>query len=393
MSKISCVKICKKCGKEFTASSGYVKYCDDCAKETKKETIRRHKDKVFLKKQEDFLNGVENVDYVIDRWNGLATRTIGSKWMQIHHPDKTLGDYKKEFPDAPLVCEKTSKIISDNSKLFMNTPEIKKLYSDRIKGDKNPNAKCNTTEEQRKSVSPFSKSFKGYEGMSDEEKEKNISNCLKLDKIGRTTSQIEYWINKGYTETEAKEKVSERQRTFTLEKCIEKYGPEEGYKKWKDRQEKWSEKIEGKYKQGLFSKAPHSTTTSIFSQTEKEFVDEIIQIGHLDMMSVHCYKTSQTELINEKLNRCENKRFLYDFSYKNKIIEFNGDFWHMNPEKYDGTYYNKISKIYAKDKWEIDNIKIDCAKEYGYDILIIWESDYNKDKEGTIQKCIDFLTK
>lgn len=54
MSKISCVKICKKCGKEFTASSGYVKYCDDCAKETKKETIRRHKDKVFLKKTRGF---------------------------------------------------------------------------------------------------------------------------------------------------------------------------------------------------------------------------------------------------------------------------------------------------------------------------------------------------
>ena len=393
MSKKSCVKICKKCGKEFMASSGHVKYCDDCVKEMKQETLIKFRERNFWKKQEELLKGVENVDYVIDRWNGLATRTICSKWMATHHPDKTLDDYKREFPDAPIVCKKTSDTISNNTKSFMNTPEMKEYFSERFKGDKNPNAKCNTTEEQRKSISPFSKSFKGYEGMSDEEKRQNILNCLKLDKTDRTTCQIGYWTNKGYTEEEAREKVAERQRTFTLEKCIEKYGLEDGYKKWKERQEKWSAKVEDKYKQGLFSKVPHTTTTSMFSQTEKDFVDELIQVGKFNITDIHCYKTTQVELLNEKSDRCENKRFLYDFSYKNKIIEFNGDFWHMNPKKYDRDYYNKISKIYAKDKWEIDDIKINCAKELGYDILVVWESDYKCDKDGTIQKCIDFLTK
>ena len=63
----------------------------------------------------------------------------------------------------------------------------------------------------------------------------------------------------------------------------------------------------------------------------------------------------------------------------------------MNPQKYEFDYYNKISKIYAKDKWEIDSIKIKCAELNGYKVLTIWESEYNKDKEGTIKKCIDFL--
>ena len=75
----------------------------------------------------------------------------------------------------------------------------------------------------------------------------------------------------------------------------------------------------------------------------------------------------------------------------NKIIEFNGDFWHMNPSIYDENYFNKISKIYAKDKWEIDKIKIECARKNGYDVLIVWEHDYRKDKENTIQKCLNFL--
>ena len=37
--------------------------------------------------------------------------------------------------------------------------------------------------------------------------------------------------------------------------------------------------------------------------------------------------------------------------------------------------------------------KIKCAESYGYKVLTIWESEYKKDKKGTIQKCIDFLTK
>lgn len=43
--------------------------------------------------------------------------------------------------------------------------------------------------------------------------------------------------------------------------------------------------------------------------------------------------------------------------------------------------------------WKHDIEKIKCAESYGYKVLTIWESEYKKDKEGTIQKCIDFLTK
>ena len=129
----------------------------------------------------------------------------------------------------------------------------------------------------------------------------------------------------------------------------------------------------------------------MYSNIEKEFVDGILNCDKIDYSNIKCYKTSQIELINNQLDRCSNRRFLYDVALGNKIIEFNGDFWHMNPQKYEFDYYNKISKIYAKDKWEIDSIKIKCAESHGYKVLTIWESEYNKDKDGTIQKCIDFL--
>ena len=174
MSKKVCKKICERCGKEFEASSGYVHFCDECSIIVKEEKRKRNNEARLIAKQNKLLKGVENVDYVIDRWNGLPTTRITGRWFNERHPGRTIEEYIQEFPDAKLVCEKTHNMISENTTKSMNRPEMKKLFSERISGEKNPNAKCNTTEEQRRSVSPFSKSFKGYEGMNDKDKENII---------------------------------------------------------------------------------------------------------------------------------------------------------------------------------------------------------------------------
>ena len=273
----------------------------------------------------------------------------------------------------------------------MNRPEIKQKYSDLFKGDKNPNAKCNTTEEHRKSISPFSKSFKKYDGMTDEEKEKQIREYRQCDRDDRNTNQIKYWIKKGYSEEEAKQKVSERQTTFTLEKCIAKYGEEEGTRRYIERQKNWSAKVEEQYQQGLFSKIPYSQNSSIYSKFEKNIVDSIIESLDVDIDDIYCYKTSQFRLENTN-ESCKNKLFSYDFKFRNKIIEFNGDFWHMNPDIYDSDYIHPYSNLSAEEKWNFDEIKLECAIQNGYDVLTIWEQEYNENKEDTIQKCIEFLT-
>ena len=40
---------------------------------------------------------------------------------------------------------------------------------------------------------------------------------------------------------------------------------------------------------------------------------------------------------------------------------------------------------------ENDKKKIDFAKSLGYDIFIVWDNDYKKDKLGILEKCLDFL--
>jgi hypothetical protein len=75
-----------------------------------------------------------------------------------------------------------------------------------------------------------------------------------------------------------------------------------------------------------------------------------------------------------------------------KIIEYNGDFWHANPNIYPPNFINPRTKINAVDKWEIDRIKLQYAQDQGYEVLVVWESDFKKNKEEIIKQCIQFLT-
>ncbi len=65
----------------------------------------------------------------------------------------------------------------------------------------------------------------------------------------------------------------------------------------------------------------------------------------------------------------------------NTIYEFNGDFWHGNPNKYKSNDINSISgktfgELYKKTIEKENNLK-----SLGYNVISIWESDYLKEKE------------
>ena len=62
---------------------------------------------------------------------------------------------------------------------------------------------------------------------------------------GKST-RIQYFIDKGLTKDEAKIALKERQTTFSLKKCIMKYGEIEGTKRWKERQIKWQNTLNSK---------------------------------------------------------------------------------------------------------------------------------------------------
>lgn len=75
---------------------------------------------------------------------------------------------------------------------------------------------------------------------------------------------------------------------------------------------------------------------------------------------------------------------------KKLIIEFNGDFYHCNPRKYSAGYYNKVIKMTASEKWKKDRARRFYFRRRGYEILIVWESEWNKSKQITLQKILEF---
>jgi len=64
---------------------------------------------------------------------------------------------------------------------------------------------------------------------------------------------------------------------------------------------------------------------------------------------------------------------LLDFKHKNKIIEYNGIYWHNQ---------------------EDDIIRYEILRKMGYDVLVVTSDEYNRNKksEKIIKKCNNFLT-
>ncbi len=61
---------------------------------------------------------------------------------------------------------------------------------------------------------------------------------------------------------------------------------------------------------------------------------------------------------------------------KHLAIEFNGDYWHMNPRLYNESYYNSQSHCIAKDKWEYDRLKKEECESLGIKLIVVWEYDW-----------------
>lgn len=78
-----------------------------------------------------------------------------------------------------------------------------------------------------------------------------------------------------------------------------------------------------------------------------------------------------------------NTRFVRFNRYKNKVIEFYGDYWHKNPKKFPKNKENII-------KWKYDAVKEETIKK-NYDLLIVWESDYVNDSDRILDLCMEYL--
>jgi hypothetical protein len=271
----------------------------------------------------------------------------------------------------------------ENSKQLenrMETFEIKRIEDKDWDKKRSRNNKLFWIE---KGLSEKDAEIKAYEVMKDIHKKTSIKKKSNPEKYKDTyTTNIEYYLKRGFDKEESEKLLKERQTTFSLEICVEKYGEIDGKKIWINRQEKWQKSLSdnGNIKGG-------------YSKISQTLFDEIIKIYDSDYLDNIYYWTKNKEWFI----KTEKSFLLYDFTDINnkKIIEYNGDQYHGNPSIYKEDDlphpYNKSKGFTAKDLWNKDADKIKVAEDNGFKVLTIWESEYKKDKEGTIRKCISFL--
>lgn len=231
---------------------------------------------------------------------------------------------------------------------------------DRVKGKNNP------AFQHGGKYSPFSDKFI-YADTTDKTE---LVEKVKQSKIENNsdTTKIEYWLKKTNGNVEEAEKLlSERQVTFSLEKCVIKYGYEKGRKVWLKRQEKWH----SNYKKSNFSK--------ISQELFWEICKELNSLEHIYFAELNENKEKDSSGINNELKLTLEKVILPDFIDLNqkKIIEFDGTYWH-----------GKVGHGNKSREEERDNILLNN----GYTIVHINENEFKNDKKGIIQKCIEFLT-
>lgn len=219
------------------------------------------------------------------------------------------------------------------------------------------------------------------------------------DKHSKIASK-EYFITK-YGEENGLQ-IYHDSRAITKNGMIKKYGEKNGLKKWNEYCDKqrytcsleyfikeYGEIIgKEKYKNFTIQRAyaGQSGRKITVSQISQELFDKLYK--YIDHNNDIYYDKLNYEYIIH--NDITHKNYLLDFydKTKNLIIEFQGDFWHANPNKYSSDDILKFPKsivenhvqLTAKEIWEYDQNKKDfiCQELNNPIYLQIWESDYRK---------------
>lgn len=266
-------------------------------------------------------------------------------------------DYIKQFPGAVLV--------STREKLRL---------SDKVKGSKNPWAGHGGK------LSVFSKNNPNFS-----EDKKAIAK-LRIKETKATTNndntKLSYYTSRGYTEHEAKLMRSERQSTFSLDKCIMKYGEEEGLRVFQARQTKWLSTLSNKpeAEKLRIQKAKFNGHRSSVSKLEKSVFAALCEAG---------LNAEAQFVING-----DDRFYIYDIVVGNHIIEVNGDYWHGNPLLYspgDRIKFPGRCEVVVDEIWKRDALKLSRAQLQGYTTHVIWERDIKKDFDNTIKNLIEKL--
>lgn len=236
-----------------------------------------------------------------------------------------------------------------------------------------------------------------------------------VKRTGGTIWSVKYWIARGMTESEAKNKVSEIQknnnsrREYLPEHIIinkQYWMQKHGYTEDQAIEKVRSIQADRSSRSSKFSGKQHTAESrtqigiSMSKHIQEVGVDNWIKrfgelSNGLSKSEIECYNLIREQIEPKLQSQIEILDYVADMGIGFKIIEFHGDYWHANPMLFEAdqeiNYPGNNTKL-AKDKWAEDAKRYATFISLGFEILVIWEHDWNNDRERIIEQVKDFLS-
>lgn len=233
-------------------------------------------------------------------------------------------------------------------------------------------------------------------------------------KNGASIYTLKYWTNrKGLSINDAKKMVSNIQKRNSqkhldkddLQECShfsKKYWIKRGYSEENAKIE--VSKLQAKLSAKSSKFLGHTRTNEDKEKISSSMKKTILQVGKGIWASHFGEFSGRSKMEIEFYNYIKNNvdpsieanipvgNYIVDIIKNKKIIEFYGDFWHANPLIFceDKMLKDHLGGIrMVRDIWKKDKIRIKTLIDSGYEVMIIWEMDWNKNK----QECIDKVRK
>jgi hypothetical protein len=217
-------------------------------------------------------------------------------------------------------------------------------------------------------------------GWSEEEyKNYNLSRAITPE-----TMANKYGLEEGLRRYESycdKQKVT-KSREYVVDKYGEARWNEINLKKSRPHDVQWIAAQENITLDMAVAKIASRYRTLYTSDLELEFVAELEKlVGTLDHTNNHSPFG--------KWDHKRNKYVVYDVKHGKCVIEFNGDYWHANPEIYSEA--DMIRGKLAKDIWYNDSLKLAIAQDAGLNVRVVWERDYLSRKQETLKEVAEWI--
>lgn len=245
-------------------------------------------------------------------------------------------------------------------------------------------------------------------GLEEGTKRYNEFNQQKLEK---NSTRLEYWIKKGFSIEEAIQKQKERQSTFSMQKCIERYGEEKGKQVFEARQKKWQATLNQKTDEEKILISIKKNTLCLEGYMLRGY--SLKEAGTLLEERIQKYNNSFTSkesimFFEENFNSCDwiygkgkelfiwdpytSRHYFYDFVHlKLKIIlEYHGSAWHPNIKNM--TESEKLTWQHVKTKQScavrnaFDQYKKQVAEKNGFKVFEIFSNDTLEQKQLIINQ-------